>query len=86
MFNGTVLSTGGAMASTDNDQIYSNLVQSMNLNKEQRESLTAKRMDLTREKLDVDQRMARYEVVRRLKDPTQADLLFLIDFKKDNVM
>ena len=85
MFETTGLSTGSALASTDNDMIYNNLVQNMQLNKQQREALEIKRRELLAEKIDIDGRMKRFEVVRRLKDPTQSDLQFLIDFNRDDV-
>ena len=73
------------MSSTDNDQVLQNLNQSMALNKESRESLTAHRLALMREQKEVEAKMDRHLVVTRLKDPTQADFQFLLEFQRGGV-
>ena len=79
------MTTTGFMSSTDNDQVYKNLMESMSLNKTKRENYTAKRLALLKEQAEIENMMDRYKVVARLKDPTINDLQFLQQFKDTNV-
>ena len=85
MINLFDLTSGGLMSSTENDEVYNNIVQSMEINRASRIKQNARRQELLAEKARVEGQVERHRMIARLKDPTVDDLAFLRDFANNNI-